>query len=161
MRSDMKLLSHLVALLALFATGCANIQSHEKGITLATAQRFHAALNSAASFNGFECEMSGFPVWGKGGLEPDLGPVGEWGFFTPVDPDRDGRQDASQEILVIRLAPSSTQTSNVVLLTWEEYDVTVVRRTEFEQESGSTDALLTALKELNTEAIKAMDDTGE
>ena len=55
----MKQLLHLVALLALFATGCANIQSHEKGITLATAQRFHAALNNVASFNGFECEMSG------------------------------------------------------------------------------------------------------
>ena len=143
------------ALLMIFlSVGCTGDRSQQDGITLATAQRFHAFIKDVGPQNGFECQMSGFPVWRTRGLEPSVGPVGEWMFSTPSDPHGDGKQDLSQVVLVIRLVPSADKNRKARVCSWQGHDVMVVRKTPFKREKGSAESLIAALKELNAKANK-------
>lgn len=152
----MRLLQSAVLSILFLSTGCVNYRTSRDDITLATAQRFHSFIKDVGSRNGFECKMSGFPVWRTRGLEQALGRIGEWTFCTPSDPDGDGKQDLSQVVLVVRLVSSASNDRNDILLTWEDYDVIVVEKTAFRQEQGSADLLIAALKELSGKANKSI-----
>ena len=153
----MRLIHGVVLSTLLLSAGCVNHRAPQREITLATAQRFHAFIKDVGSRNGFECEMSGFPVWRTRGLEPSLGRLGEWIFYTPSDPDGEGKQDLSQVVLVIRLASPTSNGRKNVILTWEDYDVVVVERTAFKQEQGSVDSLIAELKELRGKANNTLE----
>lgn len=137
----------LFLLVLVMVVGCSDRPSRE--ITLSTAQAFHSFIKDVGSDNGFECEMSGFPIWKTRGLEPSPGHTGEWHFFTPSDPDGDGEEDLSTTVLTIGLVPLGSANPKDVLFTWKAYEVVVLSQGAPSAYEGSQDSLITALKKLN------------
>jgi hypothetical protein len=127
------------------------------GITLGTAQRFHAKMDVIAERSGFDCYMDGFPEWrGGNGIRPAVGPLGQW-FFLGGKRDEFGHLSGlAVEVLRVQLLPKGKAAGDSRLFEFEGFDAAIKEVSQYEEkmvEGGkfgrkrSTEALIALLRE--------------
>jgi hypothetical protein len=147
-----------VALVATVPSPAAGQEAAAERITLGTAQRFHAKMETIMERSGFDCSMDGFPEWQWGfGVRPTAGRLGEWVFIGGKrDGDTGHLSGLAQQVLRVQLLPKGKAAGDAKLSEFEGYDVAIKAVSQYEGRiigegkfglRTSTQALIALLRE--------------
>jgi hypothetical protein len=157
----------IAGLLTIAPTFAASEETAAERVSLGTAQRFHARMDTISERSGLDCFMDGFPQWRNGnGLRPAVGPLGEWVFLGGERDEHGHLSGIVVEVLRIELLPKGKAKAGTRLFEFEGFDVAVKEVGKYEEgaiggrkfgQRPSTEALLALLRETSEERADVLE----